>query len=431
MDHNQHPHAIEQRKHGSGDKASGHMGQHGWLILIALIALAFNLRSPLTAIPPVIGHIRADLGLNATLSGLLTSIPVLCFGLLTPLVSMLIAGMGLRFSVCLALGGAAIGLLVRPYSGSMGMFAGTLLIGMALAIGNIASLMIIARDFSRQIHMVTGIYTAALNVGTMLTGVFTAPLAELVGWRFALASWAALAVAAMFLWLWADRHPNSNAHGADPTSDAVAKDSLITHPDEKDNAGTGVLWRRPIVWILSAVFAVHLFIYYAITAWLPSYLIEANGMSATQAGIVASSFQILSLIGALGVPVIARHYSPGVQLIVMGLFWMLTPLWMLIAPAQWPLWSLLGGIAQGGIFVVAFMLIMQHAVDLDDNRRISTAVQGIGYSLASLGPIMVGHLHEINDSWIGGFGALSLLALVLVGSGVAVMRVHLPGQTSA
>ncbi|WP_374491274.1 hypothetical protein [Brachymonas sp.] len=86
-------------------------------------------------------------------------------------------------------------------SGLFGMFAGTLLIGACLGIGHIASLMVIARDFRHCMSAVTGIYTAALHVGMLLTGALEAPLAPLVGWRFALASraWLALLLAALSL----------------------------------------------------------------------------------------------------------------------------------------------------------------------------------------------------------------------------------------
>ncbi|MGD9585518.1 MAG: hypothetical protein AB7V34_01840 [Brachymonas sp.] len=81
------------------------------------------------------------------------------------------------------------------------MFAGTLLIGACLGIGHIASLMVIARDFRHCMGAVTGIYTAALHVGMLLTGALEAPLAPLVGWRLALASraWLALLLAALSL----------------------------------------------------------------------------------------------------------------------------------------------------------------------------------------------------------------------------------------
>lgn len=385
------------------------------LILCALIALALNLRSPLTAVPPVIGQIRADLGINSTVAGLLTSIPVLCFGLLTPLASLLIARTGIQTAIFVTLGGAAVGLGLRPYGGLPGMLGGTLLIGASLVIGNIVSLMVIARDFSQRMSVVTGIYTAGLNVGTMFTAALTAPLATVIGWRLALASWMWLALLAMVLWWWVSlRTP------------PVAPQQGSAHSSAARPSGRTPIWRRPIVWLLSMAFAVHLFVYYAITAWLPAYLIEVDGMSATRAGLVASAFQILSFIGSFGVPLTAKRFSLGRQLLIMGGLWAVTPLGMLWFPSMWPAWSISGGIAQGGTFVLVFMLIMRHAFDLNDNRRLSTVVQGVGYSLASLGPLVVGSFRELQGHWSGAYYALSALSLVLIAAGIAVERLPPP-----
>ena len=394
----------------------------GVLSLCALVALALNLRSPLTAIPPVVGEIRAALDIGPAVAGLLTSIPVLCFGLLAPLASLIIARIGIERAIITTLIGAAVGLVARPYTGLGGMLGGTLLIGASLAIGNIVSLMVIARDFPDRRNVVTGLYTAALNVGTMLTGALTAPIAAVTGWQFALASWVWMAVAAILLWAWME-HVQRAAGSAAPIGPLPRSGARL--PAQSS------LYRRPIVWALAGALTLHLFIYYGITAWLPAYLIEAAGMDATRAGLAASTFQVLSLLGSFGVPILARQVPLGRQMIVMGALWMSTPLWMLAAPHQWPLWALVGGIAQGGTFVVIFMLIMQHAASLDDNRRLSMVVQGVAYTFSSFGPIVVALAHEASVNWRAPFLLLAGLSLVLAAIGVAVGRIAPPKQTFA
>lgn len=389
-----------------------------WLILSALVLLAFNLRSPLTALPPVLAALRADLGIGTTLAGLLTSIPVLCFGLLTPLASMLIGRLGIEKAVLLTLAGAALGALLRPAAGIPLLLGGTLLLGAALTVGNIVSLMVVARDFPQRMGMVTGIYTAALNIGTMLTAALTAPLALWLGWRAALASWADLAVLAALPWLLVLRWrpvPATRAAAAPATAAATATPHTAPR-------------RTAIAWLLGLALALHLFIYYSITAWLPTYLIEIDGMPATRAGLVASAFQILALAGSFGVPFLARRFSLSWLLAWMGGIWLVTILAMWLAPAGWPLWCLSGGIAQGGTFVVVFMLIMRHAVTLDDNRRLSTFVQGIGYCLASAGPVAIGWFHQHFRLWRSSFLLLAALCVGLMLVGVVVARAGRPSS---
>lgn len=399
------------RASASGGQDVPGAGHFPWLMLAALVALAFNLRSPLTALAPVIGELRADLGIGPTVAGLLTSIPVLCFGLLAPAASLLIARTGVEGAVFLTAIGAALGTVLRVSDGLGGALAGTLLLGAALTVGNIVSLMVIARDFPQRMGAVTGLYTAALNIGTMLTSALTAPLAAWLGWRWALGSWVDLALLAILLWAWVALRGRTQS-----TYSVTAPAEQVLH-----SAGPSV-WKRPLTWWLVLALSVHLFLYYSLTAWLPAYLAEADGMSATRAGLVASAFQILALIGSFGVPWLAGRFSLAAMLVTMGLLWLVTPLWMLLAPSQWPLWSLTGGIAQGGTFVVVFLLIMRNARDLDDNRRISAAVQGLGYSLAAAGPLVTGALHEAAGSWRIAFLVLAGLALAIVLAGAALRR---------
>lgn len=378
------------------------------LSLCALVALALNLRSPLTAIPPVIGEIRADLGMDAPLAGALTSIPVLCFGVLTPLASLLIARIGLQSAIIVTLAGAGIGILFRPYAGAEGMIGGTLLIGAALAVGNIVSLMVIARDFPNHTGIITGLYTSALNIGTMMTGALTAPLAGLIGWRAALASWVWIAILAVLLWVWVGRRQAAS-------SSATIRPQPVT-PVAIPSC------RSRIVWLLATAFLLHVTLYYTITAWLPAYLADAGGMSPTQAGLVSSAFQILALLGSFGVPLMARLLPLNRQLAVMGTLWFITPLWILAAPEHWPFWSLIGGITQGGTFVVIFTLIMRYAGTLDENRRLSSIVQGVGYSVASVGPVAAGFLHDLSGGWNAVFLPLAALALGVIVIGLMVAK---------
>lgn len=379
------------------------------LSLCALVALALNLRSPLTAIPPVIGEIRADLGMDAAQAGALTSIPVLCFGVLTPLASLLIARIGLRSAIVVTLAGAGIGILFRPYAGAEGMIGGTLLIGASLAVGNIVSLMVIARDFPSHAGIITGLYTSALNIGTMMTGALTAPLAGLIGWRAALASWVWIAILALLLWVWVGRRQ-------------AASSSATIRPQSVIPAAIPSC-RSRIVWLLAAAFLLHVTLYYTITAWLPAYLADAGGMSPTQAGLVSSAFQILALLGSFGVPLMARLLPLNRQLAVMGTLWFITPLWILAEPGHWPFWSLIGGITQGGTFVVIFTLIMRYAGTLDENRRLSSIVQGVGYSVASAGPVAAGFLHDLSGGWNAVFLPLAALALGVIAIGLMVAKV--------
>jgi CP family cyanate transporter-like MFS transporter len=182
------------------------------------------------------------------------------------------------------------------------------------------------------------------------------------------------------------------------------------------------VWRRPLVWLLVLAFTAHLFIYYGLTAWLPAFLIQADGMAATKAGFVASVFQVMALLGAFGVPLLAGRVSGAALLVGIALAWLVTCTGFLALPGQWLLWSITGGIATGGGFTTVFTLAMGYAHDLNDNRRISSVVQGLGYAIASVGPLLIGALHQAGGGWRLSFSLLASSAALIALAGIGVAR---------
>ncbi|MEE2570793.1 MFS transporter [Pseudarthrobacter sp. J64] len=361
----------------------------GGMVLLACIALlALNLRGPFVAVAPVVGLMQADLGFTPVLLGLLTSIPVLCFSLAAPLASLASRKLGAEFAVTLTILGVLAGVVVRSAGGPALVVAGTAMIGLAITVGNIAVPLIIRRDFQpRHQGTAMGIYTAALNVGSFLTSVATAPLAELAGWRVALASVGVVAVAAVVAWTFA----------AGPRRAFVPRGSA---------GGGSTESRKPAVrgsgWItagLAAGFAGQAFSYYAVTAWLPSYLNDELGMSTSAAGAGSSIFQVLAIAGALGVPLAAKYFSTTTTAVTLGLFWLAVPAGLLLAPGLWWLWSVFGGAAQGGGFTLIFLAVMRLARDQASAGRMSAIVQTSGYCCAAVAPPLVGYVHSVTGSW--------------------------------
>jgi CP family cyanate transporter-like MFS transporter len=375
-----------------------------FLVVAAILLLALNLRGPIVAVSPVLDAISADLGISATTAGLLTGLPVLCFGLATPAASALLARVGLGRGVSISLVVLLAGMLLRSVGGLPTALAGTLLIGIAITVGNVAVPVVIARDLPRHAGPVLGAYTAALNVGSMLTLSLTVPLAASLGWRTAVASWGVLVVAALALWVYATRGAVRSTPGAAGDSGA-----MTTARDDR------TWWRRPVVWLLTIAFSGQAFAYYGVTAWLPLLLRDELGMAPGAAGLSASIFQIAAITGAFGVPVLLRVLpGPRAVVLIVVVAWSTLPLGLLLAPALWPVWCAVGGAAQGGGLVVVFSLIVRSARDLVDNRRISALVQGGGYVVASTGPTVVGAVHEATGGWTAPL-LVVLGAIILLG----------------
>ncbi|MGO4493036.1 CynX/NimT family MFS transporter [Arthrobacter sp. 2YAF22_2] len=355
--------------------------------MIAIGLIALNMRGPFVAVAPVVGTMQRDLGFSPVEIGYLTGIPVLCFALAAPLASLTGRKLGPEFAITLTLLGVLLGVVVRSAGGGGLVMLGTVILGIAITIGNIVVPLIIRRDFTpaRQ-GAAMGTYTAALNIGSFATSVITAPLAEWLGWRPAIAACAVFAVAAAAVWIPAAGRSSYRPEAIPGTDPAEAS-------------------RRPASrWITVALtvgFAGQAFSYYGVTAWLPSLLADKLGLAPSAAGAGSSLFQILAIAGGLGVPFAARFASTTTVGLTLGALWLTVPVGLLLAPELWWLWCSFGGAAQGGGITLIFTAIIRLARDQASAGRMSAVVQGAGYCFGAAAPTLLGYVHGVSNSWTG------------------------------
>ena len=407
-----------------------------WLLTLAIVLIALNLRGPIVATAPVLGQMSADLGLTAVVAGLLTSIPVLCFALASPLASSLIVKVGAERAVSIGLAGVLLGTVLRALGTSSWLYVGTIVIGIAITVGNVVLPVIIRRDYTpERAGFVTGIYTSALNVGSMITSLATAPIATGVGWPAALVGWGLLAVLAVAVWavavgprvaLGVGARTGAGAVDAGGASSVDVMTGGIDVVEAAAHEADAEARRRPLLrrwttWGLTLAFAGQAFAYYGLTAWMPTLLGDEIGLTREAAGASSSVFQIMAVVGALGVPLLALRWRPSAVIALIGVLWTAMPLGLFFAPEHWLIWSIFGGAAQGGGITIIFIVIVRMATTGDDARRLSALVQGGGYAIASLGPLAIGGLHDASGGW----------ELPMVGIFVSVLVLGISGVLSA
>jgi MFS transporter, CP family, cyanate transporter len=359
----------------------------------------------------VIGDIQADTGLDAVGAGLLTGLPVLLFALATPLATRTIRRFGPETTVILCLAGVLAGTIIRSTGPAAVVLAGTAIIGISLTLGNIVVPVIIRRDVPwRKVSAVTGAYSATMNVGSMATLLGTAPLAALFGWRWAIAAWSVVIAAGLAYWLVWGRRKFGGADGATASGEAKAQ-RPTPDPRAADGPGAAAAARRNrrIVALLILAFCGQSGAYYATTAWLPLLLSDTRGLPPAASGAAASLFQIAAIGGAFGVPLLAARARTWIPVAVIGLFWITLPIGLLLAPEAYVLWSIIGGIAQGGGFTAIFSIIPRIAGSDAEAASASARVQGGGYLAATCTPPLAGWLNTAT----GGWSAPLLLVLAL------------------
>ncbi|MBX7445970.1 MULTISPECIES: CynX/NimT family MFS transporter [unclassified Arthrobacter] len=402
----------------------------GALTLITVGLAALNTRAPLVGLGPVLGSIQQESGLSTAAAGLLTAIPVLCFGLVTPATGWLIGRIGLNHAMLYFFAALGVGIFLRSFAGTPGAIFGTVMIGIGMTIMNVATPLFIGRDFPMRAALLTGLTTAAANVGTTLAAAFTAPLAGVVGWRWALFAWAGITAIAAGAWLlvfppFLDHPRWSTRRQAQSVNKQPAATTYRKAPVSKRSNGTKLSSaNRRMMLYFTAAFAFHNMAYYAITLWLPSFLMETRAMASSEAGVAASLFQLLAIIGPLLIPLLTRVLGWGAQglFITVASCWIILPSGLLAAPQLWPLWAALGGIAQGGTFTVIFTVVIERAPSLAENRRMTAFIQSIGYGIAASGPVLMGLIRDVAGGWTPPLLLIVGALIIMAACGVSGIR---------
>ncbi len=375
-------------------------------LLFALVMVALNLRPALSSLAPVLKAVQADLGLSGTMAGLLTTLPVLCLGLFGPLGPRLAQRFGSEKVVWGILMLMAAGILLRSGAGIPGLFTGTLVAGACIGIINVLLPGIVKRDFPGHADLMTGVYTMALCLGAALAAGATVPLqAASDSWRIALAAWALPAVLAAILWWPIQRH---------------------SPPLAVSRTGSSCLLKDRLAWQVTLYMGLQSSLAYCVFGWLPAIL-QDRGLTPLESGFSLSLSVMVQLVTALGAPWFARRHRDQRPTIMLMLSLTLSGLLgCLYAPTDtlW-LWTILLGLGQGGTFSMALSLIVLRTRDAATAARLSGMSQGIGYSLAALGPLLVGVLHEVTGNW----QSLGILfSLIVLGTALAAFSAGRQGH---
>lgn len=386
--------------------------------LVAVILVALNLRPAIVALGPLLETIRAETGLSATLAGLLSTTAVLCLGLFSPAGPWLARRVGLEVAVAGALLVVAAALLLRLATPVVALFAGTALAGAGIAVVNVLIPALIKRDATRP-GPVTGVYSAALNVGAGMAGGLTVPLMHALGlsWRAALASWAVLAAVGLVAWSPLVRS---------------ARRTRVPAAEQPAELGQLVLLRDPLARRVVLFLGLQSVEFYAFAAWFPT-LLRSDGVAETTAGTLLGVANVLGAVGAVAVPSLAGRFTtqrPLVAIVAVG--YVVALVGLAVAPAAGALaWAVLFGAAQGGGFALGLTLVVLRSPDPGVAAVLSSVAQLGGYVLAAAGPVVLGALHDATDGWT--WPVLLLLVLVVpmlwAGHGAGrVAHVRHPGQ---
>jgi len=376
--------------------------------VLGFVLLAANLRPALTSVAPLIGQIRSDTEISNGVAGLLTTLPLLAFSVLSPVAPRLARWFGMERMLLVSMIVLAVGILLRSAGEVATLFLGTAILGAAIAVGNVLLPSLVKREFPERVGLMTSIYSAALGFSAAIAAGASFPIAQqtAIGWQASLALWALLALVAAAAWL--------------PQIRSARRASASAETSQ----GVSGLWRSPLAWQVTLFMGLQSLAYYVVLTWLPEILQEVGGMSASLAGWMLALAQVVGIASMFLAPVLAdrRPSQYGIVLVAVTLAGAGTLGLLVAASTATALWVVLLGLGQGACFSLALTFFALRAPDSEHSAALSGMAQSMGYLLAMVGPFLFGVLRDVTQAWTVPLVLLFAVAVCLLITGLGAAR---------
>lgn len=372
------------------------MSKNKTIILIFLVA--FNLRLGISSVPPILTIIQNSLDLSNFSVSLLTSIPVVCMGILAFLVAFVQKKLGRNNGIFLFLLILGFATLSRGVLNSYwGLVVTTLLIGCSIAlIGPLLS-GFIKESFPKKAGLLIGIYSLSMGLGSVSASSLMLPLTRSFNsrWSAALSIWGGFALVSGFIWKLAVEKQKPLA-----TNNQLRSFSLA---DKK-------------LWKLALFFGLQSGVFYSFTTWITSALLDkgaSQGVSIT----MLTTFTAVQMISSFLIPTLMDKIGTTKGWIIFCSCCLLSSGLLLLFASKLFLLIvsiLLAATGTGGFFPIAMLLPIQTSQDASQASIYASIVQAFGYMIGGITPVLIGSLIDLTNNtaslyWLLLAGALLLL----------------------
>ncbi|WP_293793870.1 MFS transporter [uncultured Pantoea sp.] len=353
------------------------------MFALLVFSIALNLRPIMAAMGPLFPLLQRDAQLSAMQLSLLTTLPVIMMGLAALAGPLLLHRLG-------EVRGIAVGLLLLALASIARGFeqSATALITSALVagcgIGLIQALMPaqIKRHFGAKAGTLMALFTTGIMAGAAIAAASAAPLANAQGLALTLAIPVVPAIIALLLWL------------------TISRGIAPTHSNQPPRAA-----RSTRALLLMIFFGIGTGAYTLVLAWLPPFYMQ-HGWRPDQSGYVLGALTLTEVAAGFVLSALIHRFRDRrrpllvvLTLILLGLISLLT-----LGGAQAWLPTLLLGLGIGALFPLSLIVTLDHATTPEEAGALLSFVQGGGYLLAALMPLIAGIVRDraasLDSAWI-------------------------------
>lgn len=377
------------------------------VLAAGVILVGANLRASITSVGPLISLIKDSLHISNTLSGLVATLPLLAFALLSPFVANLSRRFGSPLVIFAALLLLTAGIVVRSTLGVTALFTGTAMLGLAIAVCNVLLPSLIKEEFPRDSGLMTGVYSVSMNVVAATASGLSIPLALEggMGWRGALGIWGIMGVIGIVLWI--------------PQLLKVRK----TVNKAVISVRTVNVYKSSLAWKVTLFMGLQSALFYVPAAWFPE-MMSGQGMDSETAGWMLSVMLFSQMPFTFIVPIwAARLKDQRILVLIMAALYFIGLSGFLLGATQWSvIWVICMGIAGGFAFPLVMMFFNLRTRTPQQAAELSGMAQSFGYLLAATGPTLFGYLHDATQGWTVPLLLLLCLSAVLMLAGLGAAK---------
>lgn len=366
---------------------------------------SLNMRAGLVLIGPLIPILKNYYQLSTTAISFLAGIPIACFAGTSILMKQVSRIGSSNRIIKWALTTLTVALIARAFSGLIGLYLFTFLMGISIAIMNYEIPAWVKRHSPGETGLITGIYVTLMGLAGSIAIAVSVPLAQLnsLSWRFAMLPWMVVALLTSIYW-WTKV----------TTAKSESQDLQISFWRSK-------AFRNPIAWCLALFFGTESMTFYATATWFPTIL-TTKEFSLREAAVAVSVSGIIGSVVGLMVP----HYVAKVkdQRLIILLVTILTGVSFFMITVQVGkvlyIWLTLSNIGISIIFPIVLMQSSFKSETPEATRNLSTMFQSLGYLLSATGPFVLGKAYDLTGSWDHAMYVIVVLTLIQLFFGIIV-----------